>query len=178
MNIFYLSKHHDRIVRYMVDSHIVKMPTESAQMLSTAVRLGGVDSGYKITHENHPCNVWVRKSLSNWLWLRELVCHMNAEWRYRYEHDYDHRAYTVAQSLPIPDIPDIGLTKVALCMPDEYKQLNAVQAYREFYIMEKAHLHRWRKRKVPSWISNRTLDADSLKIVFCGGRQRQQLYRG
>lgn len=39
MNIFFLSKDVNEAARWMVDKHVVKMPTESAQMLSTAHRI-------------------------------------------------------------------------------------------------------------------------------------------
>lgn len=39
MNIFFLSEDPEEAVRWHVDRHIAKMPTESAQMLSTAHRL-------------------------------------------------------------------------------------------------------------------------------------------
>lgn len=39
MNIFYLSHDVEQCARHMIDKHIVKMPLESMQLLSTAVRL-------------------------------------------------------------------------------------------------------------------------------------------
>ena len=39
MNIFYISSNPIEAARWMIDKHIVKMPTESAQMLSTAHRI-------------------------------------------------------------------------------------------------------------------------------------------
>ena len=37
MNLFYLDEDLDKNAEYHVDSHVVKMPTEAAQMLTTAV---------------------------------------------------------------------------------------------------------------------------------------------
>lgn len=52
MNIFYLSEDPAEAARFMVDRHIVKMPTESAQMLSTTHRvLDGRISVFKYTNE-------------------------------------------------------------------------------------------------------------------------------
>ena len=57
------------------DKLVVKMPLESAQMLSTAHRvLDGDDIAdelgvYKIAHINHPCTIWVRETSQNYLWL-------------------------------------------------------------------------------------------------------------
>jgi hypothetical protein len=72
MNIFILDEIPEKCARYHCDAHVIKMILESAQMLSTTVRLSGIDRGYKITHQNHPCTLWTGESLSNWQWLREL----------------------------------------------------------------------------------------------------------
>ena len=84
MNIFVLDQDINKCAQYHVDRHVVKMITESAQMLSTAARLVGIDAGYKITHQNHPCTKWSRNSLSNWLWLKDLAKSLNEEWKFRY----------------------------------------------------------------------------------------------
>ena len=83
MNIFVLDQNIDKSVEYYFDKHVVKMVTESAQLLSSAVRMSGIDAGYKLTHKNHPCAIWARESLSNWQYLLELTRAMNDEYRYR-----------------------------------------------------------------------------------------------
>ena len=96
MNVFYLSHDVEECARWHVDRHVVKMPTEYAQLLSTAHRLldGTVyqtysDNGRRVkrwshpdskkeqllhaaTHVNHPSAVWVRQSKSNYDWLYSL----------------------------------------------------------------------------------------------------------
>lgn len=153
MNIFVLDLNLTRCARAHVDKHVVKMPLESAQMLSTAVRLSGIDAGYKITHQNHPCNIWARSSLSNWLWLRDLAYELNEEWKYRYKHSHDCKSYETIKSLPLPNIDDIGLTKFSICMGEESMVLNdPVLSYRNYYNTQKSHLFAWKNRKVPGWV--------------------------
>ena len=77
VNIFVLSRKPQRAAVYHHDKHVVKMPIELGQMLSTACRLSGVPAGYKVAYQNHPCTLWVRASLSNWLWARDLACKMS-----------------------------------------------------------------------------------------------------
>lgn len=155
MNIFILDLDFKLNVQYHVDKHIVKMPTELAQMLSTAVRLNNIDIGYKITHKNHPCNIWTRESLSNWFWLKTLAEHLNDEWKYRYNHKYNHKSFDVIQSLPIPNIKDKGLTPFPLCMPIECIVNNdPVVSYQKYYNTCKTHLFAWKKREKPNWIIN------------------------
>jgi hypothetical protein len=151
VNIFVLDRDPKKCATYHNNSHVVKMITESAQMLSTAVRISGIDIGYRITHINHPCTVWVRKSKSNWLWLREMVEHLHDEWKYRYDHTNNHKAYDIILTLPIPNLPDIGLTSFALAMPEIYRTDDPVESYRQFYIHDKSHLAKWKKRDIPEW---------------------------
>lgn len=68
MNIFVLDSDPEIAAKYHTDKHVIKMILESAQMMSTVVRYVGLDAGYKSTHLNHPCTIWARTSLSNWLW--------------------------------------------------------------------------------------------------------------
>lgn len=64
MNIFYLDEDPRVISRWMLDKHIVKMPLESAQMLSTAKRL--LDGKQTAVTLSHPEN---GKPLSKVFWL-------------------------------------------------------------------------------------------------------------
>jgi hypothetical protein len=151
MNIFVLDHDIDTCAKYHVDKHVVKMILESAQLLSTAVRLSGIDVGYKATHSNHPCSIWTRQSLSNWIWLKDLTDKLNTEYMYRYGKTNAHKSHGVAMSLPNPNIPDIGLTPFALAMPDEFKNNDPVKSYRDYYINCKKHIAVWSKRPIPEW---------------------------
>lgn len=75
---------------------------------------------------------------------------MNSQWQQRYGHTRNHKAYDVAMSLPLPNIPDIGLTKFALAMPDKYMNNDPVKAYRDYYIGDKRHIAQW-KNGIPYW---------------------------
>jgi hypothetical protein len=152
MNIFILDKDLKKSAQYHCDRHVVKMILEHAQMMSTAVRLSGIDAGYKITHKNHPCAKWVRESLSNFNWLYDATFYLNLEYRYRFNHKVNHKSFDLIDSLPQPNIDDIGLTPFAQAMPDKYKNENAVIAYRRYYVFEKSHLFSWAKRPVPEWL--------------------------
>ena len=50
-------------------------------------------------------------------------------------------------------LPKKNFTAPPLCMPDEYKCDDTVQAYRKYYIGEKAGFAKWKAREVPSWFS-------------------------
>lgn len=151
MNIFILDNDMIKNVEAYNDKHIVKMILESAQILSTVVRLNGIDEGYKITHKNHPCVKWANKSLDNWLYLKKLTKVMHKEWQYRYNHIKHHKSFDVVSNLSIPNLPKIGITEFVSCVPDECKVGSVVDNYRKYYIEHKAHLAKWTKREVPTW---------------------------
>ena len=177
MNIFYIHTDPKICAEWAVDSHCVKMILESAQLLSTAHRmLDGVQyidasSGRKIkrwrlsdarepvlysaTHINHPSAVWARESNNNYNWL----------WCYLDEHcrEYTHRYGKIHK------VESSGLKGMLACLPNNipvgYKTQppsamdtkyiiseDAVENYRNYYKYGKAHLHKWKNRRPPSWI--------------------------
>jgi len=48
---------------------VIKMITESYQLMSTALHLNGLTPFYKPTHAGHPCTKWVAESATNYQWL-------------------------------------------------------------------------------------------------------------
>lgn len=155
MNIFVLDRDQKKCARYHADKHVVKMILESAQLLSTAVRLSGLDAGYKATHKNHPCALWTRASRANWLWLKDLARELNAEYRFRFRREQNHKSWDVIATLPEPPLPDVGLTPFAQAMPESYRHNNPVTAYRRYYLNEKKHLLNWSgNRCKPGWVRN------------------------
>lgn len=180
MNLFILDDDLDRNAEYHVDDHVGKMQLEAAQLMATALwidrefgyvphrlssdqllHLRAVTKAeppieqrtflrYLPTHPNHPCAVWVRTSLDNWIWTHCYVNALNSEsiWR----GNKPHASCAEVNKLPLPkNIPCDGLTSHALAMPEEYKRENAVDAYRAYYNGEKTHLARWKRRGIPSW---------------------------
>ncbi len=155
MNIFILHNDPDKCVLEYPNAHVNKMITESVQMLSFNLRLAGHDVGYKFNkaHANHPCTKWVRESLSNTLWLEQLIRAMHKEWQYRFNHPEHeiHKAMEVFYTLPVLDIPDQGLTPFVQCMPEEYRGPDTIEAYRRFYIGDKWHIRKYTGRPIPAW---------------------------
>ena len=92
MNFFYLDEDPWQSIEYHCDKHIVKMPIEYAQLLSTAHRvldgteyIGETKTGrkakrwrldderedilYKASHIKHPDGIWVRQTSGNYFKL-------------------------------------------------------------------------------------------------------------
>jgi len=153
MNIFILDNDKTMSAQYHADKHLVKMILEQTQILSSAYYFTEfIPVGiYKLTHANHPCCKWARENKQNWLWLKEMTEELCKEFEYRY--GKTHKCFSVLKIMPEPMIIDGELTPFAQAMPDQYKNANAVIAYRNYYIGEKSHLFVWKKREVPNWIN-------------------------
>lgn len=148
MNIFYLHEDPRQCAEWHIDKHVVKMPTEYAQLLSTAHRmLDGkltyitrVDANgrsrkvkrwiidddrnenvYQAGHYNHPSARWVRESKANYMFLFQLYTAVLAEHRVRY--GWDKKPHGASKPwlylMRAPNnIPDIGRTQMPQAMAE------------------------------------------------------------
>lgn len=151
MNIFVLSEDPAKAARMACDKHVVKMPTETAQMLSTVLSLHGVNIGYKPTHAGHPCTKWVGDTLANFRWTVQYGLALCAEYTFRYHRRHKAEGVIRAAARRRLKGSDV-LTPFAQAMPEMYQGVNAVKAYRRFYSGEKRRFARWdRGRAAPKW---------------------------
>ena len=152
MNIFALSCDPVEAARWHCDRHIVKMPLESAQILSTVVWGLGSEARYKPTHKNHPCTLWAGECSGNYEWLVQLGLALCNEYTHRYNRQHACGAVIREISAPLPSLRIAPRSAFALAMPEEYKQVDSVAAYQAYYRAEKAHLHSWKNRQPPVWL--------------------------
>lgn len=158
MNRFILSDNPVEAAKFHNDKHVVKMILEEAQMLSTAHHLSftGIPEDfasriYKPTHQNHPCSVWVRQSEQNYLWALSLFASLCKEYSHRYGKIHkSFSLYPFLSQLP-KHLPSTGLTSFPQAMPEYCKNVDAVLAYRMYYLMEKTSIANWTNRPVPIW---------------------------
>lgn len=161
MNIFILDENIDLNVQYHCDKHIVKMPLELAQMISTAYYVSKYkekpDFLFKASHINHPCNIWVRKTRLNFRYACHLGLALYREYQYRYNQP--------TKMQRVKQIFEYGLKNTSKCetnlslftkfiqaMPDDCKHDDTVVAYRRYYNKYKKHLFSWKNRSVPYWV--------------------------
>jgi len=168
MNIFFLDENPKLCAQYHNNSHCIKMILETAQLLCsvhhvtdqepTKYRPSTVQVPYKLSHKNHPCAVWARQSLSNYLYLCELGLELGKEYTHRY--GKRHKSIDVINWCIInkPNIPDIGFTTPAMAMPDEFKVDSVVESYRNYYMGAKIDLASWKNREKPFWFGKKELD--------------------
>lgn len=150
MNIFVLDTDPELCAQMHCDKHVIKMMLESAQMISTTLAECGLTAPYKVTHRNHPCTLWTRRSAQNYKWLKTLTYFLNKEFKFRFS-GRDHKSWLAIKEGPDPVLPDKGLTEFTQAMPDHYKDNDPVTAYRNYYIGDKAHFAVWKKRPTPNW---------------------------
>ena len=168
MNIFYLSSCPQEAAESHNDKHCVKMILEYAQMLSTAHReLDGdkaPDILYKSTHKNHPSTVWVRSSKQHYDWLFRLFRMLSVEYTLRYSnktliknfggefkvHKTWDKLGKLLETAP-KNIKDNGWVDPPQCMPDHCKRPDTIDAYRNYYMTEKANISTWKYSQQPKW---------------------------
>ena len=155
MNIFILDYDVKKCAKYHVDKHVVKMILETAQLLCGVHWFVNSEAPYKLSHKNHPCSIWARESLTNYLYLCELGLELCYEYTYRY--GKKHKSQQVIEWCieNKPNIKDIGFTEPAKAMPDEYKVKSVVESYRNYYREAKSGFANWKNREIPEWFNNK-----------------------
>lgn len=178
MNIFYLDEDPTKCAQNHNDKHTVKMIIEYAQLMSTAHRiLDGSqytelqngrrikrwkmdspkfeDTLYKASHINHPSAVWTRNCGENYRWLYCLWVNLCEEYTKRY--DKVHLTYTKLEEIlwnEPKNIPEGKFYPPPQAMPEHCKLEDTVQAYRNYYIVEKKHFSTWKNNIIPDWFKN------------------------
>jgi|TARA_R110002124_G_scaffold100647_1_gene247656 hypothetical protein len=166
MNIFVLDYDPVKAAQAMDCVRVPKMVTESAQMMASALRYHGATdeqmpltkSGtpYKGGYAHHPCTIWAGDSRANFIWLARHAIALCEEYTKRFG---KHHAcqdpiidmYCICGLIPFTN--SRVLTPFAQAMPDEYKNYDAVKAYRAYYHSKadsKGGVH-YRHTSPPDW---------------------------
>jgi len=154
MNIFVLDKDPRLCAQYHCDKHVLKQIPDIAKILCTAMRENGIPYGYTSGNKNHPCVKWVAEADSNFVWLRKLGLELCKEYSYRYEKDAaGHASESIIRDAYPKNLEGSAeMTPPPQCIPDYLKLDDPIQAYRHYYLAEKADLLSYTKRNVPEWI--------------------------
>jgi len=164
MNIFFLDWNPKLSAQYAINPHCHKMILEHLQMMYTTYHLTCPDilvdcpfEPYRITHKNHPCNVWLRERLENFKYLALLTLEYCEEYTHRYSSETSPKEHACQKHLiwmisNLPRLPSGPMTPPAQAMPEQYKCDDAVEAYRKYYIGEKLRIVKYTKRDPPEWL--------------------------
>lgn len=185
MNIFILSEDPVVAAQMQCDKHVVKMITESAQMLSTAHRYldGNVtkrrsrsgkriidhwehpnETLYKVVHLNHPCTQWTIECSANYMWHYNHFKALAEEYTHRY--GKIHASWNLLgkflQNIPdnIPKTENITPFRLAMGDTPEFNNpKNPVESYRRFYESKQNRFKMtWKKRNIPYWFNKCLVD--------------------
>jgi hypothetical protein len=156
MNLFFLDTNPTIAAMQHVDRHVVKMPIELAQMLSTAHHIldgaCAVSGIYKSAYANHPCSVWVRHSRANYRYAFLMLGALLDEYHHRYGRTHGTTKVFTALASPPTGLQAGPFTVPAQAMPEVFQEADPITAYRAYYRHAKAHIHRWTKRSPPVWL--------------------------
>ena len=193
MNIFYLHENPIQNAKWHIDKHIVKMPIEYAQLLSTAHRLldgemylGKTANGrnikrwrldderedilYKASHINHPSAIWVRESIENYYQMFKLYMATLAEFTNRYGKIHGASKPSVFLMRPPLNIPCVKKTEIPQCMPDYCKvKGNPIKSYRNYYINEKEIFATWKNNEIHQWFKMTSAQSQNDTMIGCFG---------
>lgn len=160
MQIFIFNEDMQENVKSYPDKYVVKMPVETAQILSTVLRIKGYNGNdiYKATHLHHPCVKWCAESWDNFKYTLTLGSYISNEYSFRY-----HKYHKSSKIIDICFIQSVGMIKIenapvcenhaqfVYCGPSKYLTDSIVQSYRNYFCAEKRHIAKWTKRSIPYW---------------------------
>lgn len=153
MNLFILSECPLEAAKWSVDRHCGKILIETAQVLCGAFWMQRIAAPYRLSHKNHPISSWCRESLANFEWTVKYGKALGVEFQDRY--GKIHKSLAVVEWCHSNKnqliFPLLDRTPFAQAMPDEFRDKDAVTAYRNYYKFGKVHLHSWKQNR-PNWI--------------------------
>ena len=178
MNIFALSRNPTKAAIEMLDKHVVKMPTETCQMLHTNALFFEYIEHYgeeptlaqlKVFHRdigsnlmkpamlNHPSTIWARQNPHNTRWLFTHGLALCREYTHRYgkKHGSLERILDTTRYLP-SDGRWKDATPVTIAMDDKYRldYNNDIDMW-EFVIKQYRHYYLEGKWKFAEWRKSR-----------------------
>lgn len=185
MNIFALSKSPVESAQQMIDKHIVKMPTETCQMLHTNIlcmqyvqehgeepQLKQLKAFHKEIGSdlmkpamlNHPSTIWARQSLANFDWLLMHGVGLCSEYTHRYEKEHGTQKRIVdcgsyRELIVNHNYPLGELTPVSIAMDDKYRIPNQMDVPNWEHVIESyRHYYLEGKWRFAEWRKNRRPD--------------------
>lgn len=159
MNIFATSDCPEQSAKNACLRHKIKMPLETAGMLVFAFdeNTTPIPNLRSNRHYKHPASIWARTSRENYEWLLLHGLFLSDEYKKCYKREHDSYKHIVWCSENINKIKfdSNKLTPFARCF-STFKQVlepikNPIEAYREFYKLDKPFA-RWPEvSKIPDW---------------------------
>ena len=167
MNIFFLSLLPIEIAQMSCDQHVVKIQLEICQMLYTAwhfsneehiihehapITKDGKRRGYRAAHMKHPMTMWIASSVENYMYACKIGIALTIEYTHRYGKTHACAEHLMWLHENIPSHFEERRSETAYysqegipeCMPEEYRGVGVVDAYRMYYMMDKMSFARYK----------------------------------
>ena len=177
MNIFILDSNIEKNAQYYVDKHVTKIQVECWQMMSMVIReytnnKDNYENEFSLlnkhskSHANHPCTLWIKESWGNFMYVYELMEALTNEHIYRFNPKNVHLSYkkmiqffeSVSNDWIENELKskfkndDLMEFAIAISNTEIVIESDPVQSYRNYYNVNKRHLHKWTKRETPYFI--------------------------
>jgi hypothetical protein len=127
------------------------------QMATAPKRKCADEPGFRPVHLHHPCTIWIRESLGNYMWAVELALAIAEEYEYRWPgrvHSCKAHALWLKANIP-PGICKVDRDAFAVAMDDEYKVSgDPIASYIKYYKESKKerNLTVYTRREEPVWL--------------------------
>ena len=146
MNIFVLDKDPKKCAEYHNDKHVVKMILETAQLLCGVHHMAEskLDIPYRLSHKNHPCSIWARECIENYVWLCDLGMELCKEYTYRYgkrHKSQDIIEWCITNHPPLKETGDLLSTRQGLLLKSRGRTplQQVLQVEGRIYFYQEAH---------------------------------------
>lgn len=171
MNIFALHEDPRIAAQFNCDKHISKIILEIAQMLANCFDEETLQDAPKTqkgtvrkhSYYNHPVSIWMRETISNYIWSIEHAFGLEEERHYRgfttphFSIDFIRWA---SNNLDRSVVKYGDLTDFAVAIAQDkhcrtitnFNSLNSIEKYRLYYIHDKPFAT-WTKRETPHWFT-------------------------
>lgn len=135
------------------------------------------EPGFRPCHIHHPCALWVRASLQNYIFLCDLALALAEEFKYRYPLKGPHACEVHANWLRhhYPRfMMDDGLTPFVQAMDPQYRRADPVEGYRNYYLTSKKErgLLTYKNRDPPVWTYELALSKTTVAQVENAGEAK------
>jgi len=127
-------------------------------MMTAPKRKTEDESGYRPVHLHHPCTIWVRECLGNYMWTVDLALALATEYEYRWPnrvHSCKAHAEWLKANIP-PGIQIRERQGFAIAMEDQYKvKGDPIASYIQYYNGSKKdrNLTKYTRRVPPSFLT-------------------------
>jgi hypothetical protein len=127
------------------------------QMATAPKRKCAEEPGFRPVHLHHPCTVWIRESLGNYMWAVELALAIAEEYEYRWPgrvHSCKALAEWLKANIP-PGIRKADRAEFAVAMDAEYKVSgDPIASYIKYYkgSKQERNLTVYTRRAAPTFL--------------------------